>query len=137
MGCPRHVRCAPGSDRIADLSDRQLRANNGPVSLENRFSRCNPVTGHRHTSRSRRFSADNKLERRSNNVPIRKLRQRNLTKLEKGRNLCLMTRSSFVERIRPNPSLVTGQLSSRTGELNLLIDCAERLSSERRTDQAS
>jgi hypothetical protein len=36
--------------------------------------RCNPVTGHRHTSRSRRFSADNKLERRSNNVPIRKLR---------------------------------------------------------------
>src|SRR5664280_969008 len=51
--------------------------------------RCNPVTpvtGHPHTRRSRRFSADNKLERRSNNVPIRKLRQRNLTKLEKGRN---------------------------------------------------
>src|SRR5665811_49532 len=39
-----------------------------------------------------------------------------------------MTRSSFVERIRPNPSLVTGQLSSRTGELNLLIDCAEYVS---------
>jgi len=69
-GLARHVGKVPTTDLSASKTD----------------FRCNPVTGHRHTSRSRRFSADNKLERRSNNVPIRKLRQRNLTKLEKGRN---------------------------------------------------
>src|ERR1019366_6051761 len=29
LGCPRHVRSSPVSDRIADIPDRQLRANFG------------------------------------------------------------------------------------------------------------
>jgi hypothetical protein len=29
LGCPGHVRFTPGSDRIADITERQVRANNG------------------------------------------------------------------------------------------------------------
>ena len=39
-GCPRHVRCAPGSDRIADIAGGPVRANNGLMqrSKQHRYS---------------------------------------------------------------------------------------------------
>jgi hypothetical protein len=34
MGRPRHVRCAAGSDRIADFPDRPLRANSSHSRID-------------------------------------------------------------------------------------------------------